>query len=103
MLFSLFFFFFWIFCTIAGFHCHGTKKINAKLSSQKIKNITGCRKVLDILLVQVSGLYGIPYKPETWVCTEYRTICVEHFKMFHTEGDQHGGRKLMKTLEISMR
>ncbi len=37
------------------------EKVNSKLLSQKIKNITGCRKLLDKLLVQVSGLFGIPY------------------------------------------
>ena len=31
-----------------------------KSKSKTIKNITGCRKLLDILFVQVSGLYGIP-------------------------------------------
>ncbi len=38
------------------------QKINPKLlSKKKIKNITGYRKLLDSLLVRVSGLYGILY------------------------------------------
>ena len=38
------------------------KKVNPKLLSQKKNtNTTGCRKVQDILLVQVSGLYRIVY------------------------------------------
>ena len=45
------------------------KKVNPKLLSEKLKNIIGCRKLPDIMFVQVSGLYGIPYSSHPSKCS----------------------------------
>ena len=43
---------------------------------KKLKNIMGCRKLPDILFVQVSGLYGIPYSSYPSKCSTqiYRAL-----------------------------
>ena len=62
--------------TIAGFHCHATKKGIQNYGVKKLKNIIGCRKLPDILFIQVSGLYGILYSSYPSKCSTqiYRAL-----------------------------
>ena len=51
---------------IAGFHCHAAKLY---LLSKKNPEYYRGKKLLDILLVQVPGLYGIPYSSYPSKCS----------------------------------
>ena len=76
------------------------KKIHVnpkQLRKTKIKNITGCRKLLYKLLVQVSGLYVIPYSSYPLKCfTQIQRAQYGIVVGAQLLGLQHGGWKSMK-------
>ena len=69
---------------------------------QKFKNITGSRKLLDILLVQVSGFvrYSVLELSVKMFHTNLGSTVWKRHIGAHAEGHQYGGRKSMKTSEI---
>ena len=69
---------------------------------KKLKNIIGCGKLPDILFVQVSGLYGIPYSsyPPKLFHANSQSIVWKRHVVAHADRYQHGGRKSVKTFGI---